>query len=143
MAQIYIGSDHGGYELKQNLIEYLNTQKHHMVDIGVFEAAPSDYPDIAREVAEKVSENPSSFGILACGTGIGVCMAANKVKGIRAANCENNYCAEMARRHNNANIICLGGRVIGVELAKSLVDTFLKTKFEEEERHLRRIEKIG
>lgn len=143
MAQIYIGSDHGGYELKTKLAEHLKTQGHHVVDLGAFEAAPSDYPDIARETAEKVAENPGSFGILACGTGIGMCMAANKVKGIRAANCENDYCVKMARQHNNANILCLGGRVVGIELAKSLADAFLSTKFEEEERHVRRVGKIG
>lgn len=139
---IYIGSDHAGFRLKEEIQNYLKGKGHRVVDLGVFEEVPSDYPDIAREVAEKVSENPGSFGILMCGTGIGMCMAANKVKGARAANAESTQYAEMARRHNDANILCLGGRHIEFPKAKEIIDTFFSTAFEAEERHVRRVEKM-
>lgn len=143
--RIYIGSDHGGYHHKQVLEEYLKTAgKYEILDLGVFSEASSDYPDIAREVSEKVVENPGSKGILICGTGIGVCMAANKIKGIRAALCTNELMAEMARKHNDANVLCMGERVIGVELAKSIADRFLATDFlANEEKYVRRVQKMG
>lgn len=140
---IYIGSDHAGLALKDEIQKYLKSQNHKVVDLGVFAAEPpSDYPDIAHEVAEKVRENDGSCGILVCGTGVGMCMAANKTPGIRAAVCESEKTVEMSRRHNDANVLCMGGRVIQMELAKKLVDIFLKTPFEAEERHIRRVEKI-
>lgn len=139
---IYLGSDHAGFHLKEEVQRYLKGKGYRVVDIGVFETVTSDYPDIAREVAEKVRENKGSFGILSCGTGIGMCMAANKMKGIRAANAESTTYAEMARRHNDANILCLGGRHISFEKAKEIIDTFFGTSFEAEERHVRRVEKI-
>lgn len=144
MAYIFLGSDHAGYDLKEKLQEYLKKQEHHAVDVGVFKAEPpADYPDIGREVAEKVTENKNSFGILVCGSGLGMCMVANKIKGIRAASCESKYTAEMARRHTNANILCLGGRILNLDSAKEIVDTFLNIEFEQhEERHVRRVNKI-
>lgn len=140
---IYLGSDHAGFRLKEQIQEYLKNKNYRVVDLGVFEEVLSDYPDIAREVAEKVSENKNAFGILMCGTGIGMCMAANKVKGIRAANAESTQYAEMARRHNDANILCLGGRHITFEKAQEIIDTFFRTPFEAEERHVRRVKKVG
>ena len=107
---IYMGSDHAGLELKQNLRAHLESKGFKVIDLGVFEVEPVDYPEIAREVSEKVQENPTSKGILVCGTGIGMCMTANKMPGIRAANCESVATAEMSRKHNDANILCLGGR---------------------------------
>lgn len=139
---IYLGSDHAGFRLKKQIQTYVEDKGYRVVDLGVFEEVPSDYPDIAREVGEKVAENKDSFGILICGTGIGMCMTANKVKGIRAANAESTTYAEMARRHNNANILCLGGRHIPFEKAKEIIDVFFKTIFEAEERHVRRVEKM-
>jgi ribose 5-phosphate isomerase B len=140
---IYLGSDHAGLALKDEIQKYLKSQNQQVVDLGVFAAEPpSDYPDIAHEVAEKVRENHGALGILICGTGVGMCMAANKSPGIRAAVCESEKTVEMSRRHNDANVLCLGGRVIQSELAKKLVDIFLKTQFEGEERHVRRVQKI-
>lgn len=140
---IYLGSDHAGLTLKDEIQKYLKSQNHKVVDLGVFAAEPpSDYPDIAHEVAEKVRENHGSRGILICGTGVGMCMAANKSPGIRAAVCESEKTVEMSRLHNDANVLCLGGRVLQPALAKKLVDIFLKTPFEEEERHVRRVAKI-
>ena len=141
---IYIGSDHAGFDLKQAIRKHLEEQQNKVVDLGVFKAEPpADYPDIAQEVAEKVGENKGSFGILVCGTGIGMCMAANKIKGIRAAVCESAQTAEMSRKHNDANMLCLGGRVREPKTALAMVDIFTRTKFEGDERHVRRVAKIG
>lgn len=139
---IYLGSDHAGYQMKNMLKEYIE-QKYPVTDLGTFSEASFDYPDIAREVGEKVLENKDSLGILLCGSGIGVCMAANKLKGIRAANCTDEHMAEMARRHNDANVLTIGARITNPELAKKIVDKFLTTDFESgEERHVRRVQKM-
>lgn len=140
---IYIGSDHGGYELKNKIKEYLKQGGRKVIDIGVFQIEePADYPDIAHEVAEKVRENEGSRGILVCGTGVGMCMAANKVKDIRAAVCESEQTVEMSRKHNDSNMLCLGGRILQDAKALKMVDIFLDTEFEKEERHIRRVGKI-
>jgi len=141
--QIYIGSDHGGYEMKNTLKEYLVAGGHDVTDLGCFSTDAIDYPDIAREVCEKVWENPDSRGVLVCGTGIGMQMAANKIPGIRATVATDENMAEMSRRHNNANIITLGGRTTEIDMAKKIVDKFMTTDFENEERHVRRVAKIG
>lgn len=139
---IYIGSDHAGYEMKNDLKVYLN-DKFELVDLGVFSTASFDYPDIAREVGEKVLEGKDSLGILICGTGTGMAMSANKLRGIRAASCTSVEMAEMARRHNNANIVTLGARIIALDLAKAIVDKFIEADFEkDEERHVRRVQKM-
>ncbi|MBI2453727.1 ribose 5-phosphate isomerase B [Candidatus Peregrinibacteria bacterium] len=140
---IYLGSDHAGLALKDAIEKRLKEQKRETIDLGVFHAEPpADYPDIAHEVAEKVRENHEALGILICGTGMGMCMAANKTPGIRAAVCETEAMAEMSRRHNDANILCIGGRMLAEDQAMKIVDTFLKTAFETEERHVRRVKKI-
>lgn len=141
---IYIGSDHGGYEMKNTLREYLRKGGADVVDLGCFSEDSVDYPDIAREVAEKVVENEGARGVLVCGTGIGMQISANKVPGIRATVATDEHMAEMSRRHNDANIITLGGRTTDIELAKKIVDKFLSTEFEaKEERHARRVAKMG
>jgi len=140
--QIYIGSDHGGYEMKNALKKYLVEVGNDVVDLGCFSTDSIDYPDIAREVAEKVAENPGSRGVLICGTGIGMQIAANKIPGIRATVATDEHMAEMSRKHNDANVITLGGRTTEMEMAKKIVDTFLSTNFENEERHTRRVEKM-
>ncbi len=140
--QIYIGSDHGGYEMKNSLKDYLIDRVHDVTDLGCFSTDSIDYPDIAREVAEKVAENPGSRGVLICGTGIGMQIAANKIPGIRATVATDEHMAEMSRKHNDANVITLGGRTTEMEMAKKIVDTFLSTNFENEERHTRRVEKM-
>ena len=140
---IYIGSDHAGLPLKKEIVGHLEKGGEKVVDLGVFNSEPpADYPDIAQEVAEKVAENHGAKGILVCGSGIGMCMAANKIRGVRAAVCESIGTAEMSRKHNDSNILCLGGRVLPGDLAMKMVDAFLATKFEEEERHIRRVQKI-
>ncbi len=114
-----------------------------VIDLGAFAVEPpTDYPDIAHEVAEKIRENNGVRGILVCGTGIGMCMTANKTQGVRAASCESVQTVEMTRRHNDANILCLGGRVLEPKLAHQMVDVFMSTPFEDGERHARRVKKI-
>lgn len=141
--RIYLGSDHGGYVLKNLLQEHLKSNEaYEVVDLGVFNDDSVDYPDIAREVCEKVIENNGAKGVLICGTGLGMQMTASKIKNIRAALCTNEYMARMSREHNNANVLCMGERVVGSELAKAILDKFLETEFLEEERHVRRVEKI-
>ena len=137
---VVIGSDHGGFFLKEEIKRFLEELGKSFEDVGTFSADSVDYPDIAKTVAKKVVEN-KSIGILICGTGIGMSIAANKVKGIRCALCHDAYTAEFARRHNDANIIAFGGRTTGVEIAKQMVKIFLSTPFDGG-RHQRRINKI-
>lgn len=138
---IAIGSDHGGYELKEHVKKHLVENGVEVKDFGTFSEASVDYPDCAKPVCEAVINGEAERGILLCGTGIGISIVANKYKGIRAALCSDVYSATMAKQHNNANILCLGGRVTGRELAFMIVDTWLKTEFEGG-RHADRIKKI-
>lgn len=142
MQLLYIGSDHAGFKSKENLKKFL-ADKYHVTDVGCFSEEPCDYPDMAREVAEKVAENKNSVGIVVCGSGIGVAMAANKLVGVRAAACYTPALAEMARKHNNANVLALGERVNTEEEILKIADAFLNTEFEStEERRVRRVNKI-
>lgn len=136
-----IGSDHGGYELKEEIKKYLEEQNIPYKDFGTDSTASVDYPDIAYPVAKAVADGECEKGILCCGTGIGISMAANKVKGIRAACCSDCFSAKLTRQHNNANILCMGGRVVGVGKALMMVDLFLHTEFEGG-RHQKRIDKL-
>lgn len=138
---IAIGSDHGGFELKTHIMEYLKNQGLELFDFGTYSEDSCDYPDIAEKVANAVADGECEKGILICGTGIGISIAANKVKGIRAALCGDVYSAKMTRKHNDANILCMGGRVTGRELAFMICDTFLSEEFEGG-RHQNRIDKI-
>lgn len=137
-----IGSDHGGFELKSHIMEHLKERGIEFSDMGTYTEESCDYPVIAQKVAKAVSSGEYERGILICGTGIGISIAANKVKGIRAALCGDVYSAKMTRRHNDANILCMGGRVIGRELAFMICDTFLAEPFEGG-RHERRIAQIA
>ncbi|MFA6024111.1 MAG: ribose 5-phosphate isomerase B [Candidatus Gracilibacteria bacterium] len=139
--KVYIGADHAGFPLKEILREHIKGQGHEVIDLGTFNEDSVDYPDLAREVGEKVRENRESRGVLVCGTGIGVAIAANKLKGIRAANVHDRSEAELSRKHNNANIVTIGGRVMDEDTAKGVVDIFLSTAFEGG-RHEARIAKI-
>ena len=139
--KVAIGSDHGGYKLKEKIKNHLKLKGITVKDYGTFSEEPVDYPDIAKNVAKEVAAKRYIYGILVCGTGLGMSMVANKVKGIRAAVCHNMYTAEMARRHNDANMISLGGRVLKAGLAVKMVDVFIKTPFDGG-RHLRRVGKI-
>lgn len=141
---VFMGSDHAGFKSKNELREYLAGDGYDVTDLGCFSEESVDYPDIAREVSEKVLEHPEAFGILLCGSGNGMAMAANKLKGIRAGLALNENMAEMTRRHNNANILSMGARDISIDEMKKIVKKFLTTKFEaEEERHVRRVEKLN
>lgn len=140
--KIALGSDHGGYQLKENLKECLMELNVEYVDFGCENEKSVDYPDIGFKVAIEVKSGKYDRGILICGTGIGMSVVANKVRGIRAALCHNEFTARCAREHNDANILVLGGKVIGSGLAKEIVKVWLNTKFSQEERHINRLTKI-
>jgi len=140
---IYLGADHAGFYLKEELKQYLGELGYEYQDLGAQEFEPKDdYPDYAFEVAKKVAAEEDGLGILICATGSGVCLAANKVKGIRASVVWNDFTALQAREHNNANIICLAGKVLDSETAKKIVRLWLEAEFTGEERHVRRLGKI-
>lgn len=136
---IAIGSDHGGYELKLEIIKHLKEQGFAVKDFGCDSTASCDYPIYGKQVAEAVASGECEQGILICGTGIGMSMVANKVDGVRAAVCNDCFSAKATREHNNANVLCMGARVLGPGLALMIVDTFVNTPFSEDERHVRRI----
>jgi ribose 5-phosphate isomerase B len=136
---IAIGCDHGGVELKEELVEHLKKKGYSCEDVGCYSKESCDYPVYAHKVTDLVLSGKCELGILICGTGIGMSMAANKVKGIRAAVCNDCFSAEATREHNNANVLCMGARVLGPELAFRIADTFLASSFSNEERHNRRI----
>lgn len=138
---IAIGCDHGGIQIKNAVIEYLKEKEIEYTDFGCYTGESVDYPEFAYKVACAVARGEAALGIICCGTGIGVSMAANKVRGIRAAVVSDEFCAEMTRRHNNANILCMGGRVIDEEKAVKLADIFLNTDFEGG-RHTKRVDMI-
>ena len=138
---IVIGSDHGGFLLKQEIKKHLDERKIEYVDVGCPDQNSVDYPLIAKAGCDKITSGECDLGILICGTGIGISMAANKVKGIRAACCSDCFSAKFTRMHNNANVLCFGGRVVGPGLACMMVDTFLETEFEGG-RHERRVNEI-
>ncbi len=141
--KFYIGADHAGFLTKEALKKHLEKKKVEVIDFGAFSEDPVDYPDFAAKVAREVAGDKNSFGLLICGTGIGMCIAANKFKHIRAANPFDEYTARVSREHNNANIICLGGRTYAHGIAIKILDAFLKAKPPTEKRHLRRVEKIS
>ncbi len=139
--KVALGCDHGGFVYKQKIIDYLKARNIEFVDVGTYTREACDYPDIARSVTELVASGQVDRGILVCGTGIGMSIAANKTRGIRAALCGDTYSARVSRAHNNANVLCLGERVIGEHLALDIVDIWLKTGFEGG-RHKRRVDII-
>jgi ribose 5-phosphate isomerase B len=139
-VRIAVGCDHRGRDLKELVIKLFTEARHDYEDFGTSSVEPVDYPDIAKEVGEAVAGGQYDFGILICGTGIGMSMAANKVRGIRAAPCHNSFAARRARQHNNANILCLSAEE-STELAPEIVETFLSTEFEGG-RHQHRVDKI-
>jgi ribose 5-phosphate isomerase B len=140
--KITIGSDHAGFELKKMLIDHLQQCGHQMTDVGTDSTVPVDYPDYAEAVALGVLQGRSERGILICGSGVGASVAANKLPGIRAGLCHDCYSAHQGVEHDDLNLLVLGSRVIGPELAKDLCITFLNARFTNEDRHRRRLEKI-
>ncbi len=141
--KIAIGADHGGFPLKEELAGILRLAGHEVEDVGAHQYdSEDDYPDFALAVARAVVGGKARRGIVVCGSGVGASVAANKVKGARAALCHDTYSAHQGVEHDDLNVLCLGGRVIGVELAKEIVETYLGAEFSGEERHQRRLSKI-
>lgn len=140
---IAIGADHGGYFLKNVLVTYLHQLGHTVSDFGTFSEEAVDYPDYARSVAVAVLEGKAERGILICGSGVGAGVAANKFPGIRAAVCHDTFSAHQGVEDDNMNVLCLGARVVGPELAKEIVRTYLRASFSQAERHVRRLEKVS
>jgi ribose 5-phosphate isomerase B len=140
--KIAIAADHGGFCLKKLLQEFLRELGHEVVDLGTQSEAPVDYPDYARAVAQEILSKKAGRGILICGSGVGACVAANKFPGIRAAICHDTFSAHQGVEDDNMNILCLGARVIGPELAKDIVRIWLSASFSGAERHRRRLAKI-
>ena len=140
--RIAMGADHAGFELKRDLAAAMAQQGHEVLDVGTFTAAAVDYPDIAEAVATAIRNGQVDRGIIVCGSGAGVTVAANKSPGIRAAVCHDTYTARQAVEHDDINVLCLGARVIGPALAQLLTETFLAATFSADDRHLRRLAKI-
>jgi len=140
--KFYIATDHAGYNLKDFVIEYLRSKNHEVIDLGPDSDERVDYPDFAKKLSKSVVADKGSFGVLICGTGIGMSIAANKVDGIRAALCHDAYTAAMSREHNDANVLCFGERVVGRGVVESILEAFCTHKFAGG-RHLKRVEKIG
>ncbi len=141
MKRIAIGCDHRGFGLKERIMSFLQSEGYSYQDFGCYSTEPVDYPDIAQKVGEAVASSNFDQGILICSTGIGMCIAANKIKGLRAALCESVFAAQRARQHNDANVLCLAGEDADTNLALEIVKTFLTTDFEGG-RHARRVNKI-
>ncbi|TWT72981.1 ribose 5-phosphate isomerase B [Allorhodopirellula solitaria] len=140
--RLAIGGDHAGFPLKQMVIEHLEGQVSDLIDCGTHDLEPSDYPDFAVEVAERINSGQADRGLLICGSGVGVSVAANKITGIRAAICHDTYSAHQGVEHDDMNVLCIGGRIIGSELAFEIVQSFLAARYTPEERHARRLQKI-
>lgn len=141
--RIAIGADHGGYPAKAPLTELLAAQGHEVIDLGAHDYdAADDYPDFAKAVAECVASNAADRGVMLCGSGVGAAVAANKVRGIRASVCHDTYSAHQGVEHDDMNVLCLGARIIGEELAKEIAAAFAAAQFSGEERHKRRMQKV-
>ncbi len=140
--KIAVASDHAGFELKQKVGAQLKSDGHEVVDLGAYDRSPSDYPDIARSVGEAITAGRVERAILVCGSGVGAGIAANKIKGIRAGVCHDTYSAHQGVEHDDANVLCMGSRVVGESLALEIVRAFAQARFSNEERHLRRVGKV-
>lgn len=140
---ISIGADHAGYDMKRGLVDFMQKLGHSVIDVGTFQPGqPDDYPDYAALVAKDVRSGRADRGVLVCGSGVGVSVAANKFKGIRAGLCHDHYSAHQGVEHDNMNVLVLGSRIIGPMLAEDVVGAFLKAEFSGEERHVRRLNKV-
>ena len=141
--KIAISSDHGGFELKNYLVNWLQEKKHEVVDLGnrIYDKN-DDYPDFARAVAEEIATGKSEKGICICGSGVGACITANKVKGARASVCHDTYSAHQGVEHDKMNVLCIGARIIGIELSKEIVEAYINAEFINEDRFIRRFDKV-
>ena len=140
--KIALGFDHAGYLLKPVIVETVRKAGHQVLDVGTDSPAPVDYPDIVRKVGREILEKRAVRGILVCGSGVGACIAANKIRGIYAGVCHDAYSAHQGVEHDDMNVLCLGSRIIGAELARDLVQAFLAARFSKDQRHRRRVGKI-
>src|SRR5579859_581314 len=142
--RVAVGMDHGGYPLKAIILDEIRKEGHEPVDVGAFSLNPADdYPDFAKAVGEAIISGRAERGVLVCGSGVGACVAASKMRGIRAAVCHDHYSAHQGVEHDNMNVLCLGARIIGPELAADLIRAFLAAQFSGETRHMRRLGKVG
>jgi ribose 5-phosphate isomerase B len=141
--KVIIASDHAGFDYKNVLLKNIQQEGYDVIDIGTFSKEPDDYPDRAADIANAIINNKGQRGIIICGSGVGVSVAANKFKGIRAGVCHDTYSAHQCVEHDNVNVICLGERVIGIELAREIIFTFLKAAFTHAPRHQKRLNKIS
>ena len=142
MKPIALAADHAGFELKEKIAGYLEAKGFEVMDLGTHDQEPVDYPDFARAIGKVLQEEKAERGILVCGSGVGACVAANKMSNVRAGLCHDIYSAHQGVEHDDINVLCLGARVIGEELAQELVSAFLAARFTAEERHVRRLAKI-
>jgi len=140
--RVAVGADHAGFELKQHLVTWLGAQGHDPLDLGTTSTAPVDYPDYAEAVGRAVLDGRAERGLIVCGSGVGACIAANKLPGIRAGLCHDTYSAAQGVLHDDVNVLVLGARVIGPALAEALVTSFLAARFTNAERHVRRLNKV-
>lgn len=141
--KIAVGADHGGFQLKQELIAFLKKNRHMVTDVGAHNDKPSDYPDFALAVADQLIRKKAVRGIIVCGSGVGACIAANKIPGVRASVCHDTFSARQGVEDDSMNVLCLGARVIGPRLAEEIVTVFLAAKFSNAERHKKRLAKIA
>lgn len=141
--RLAVGGDHAGFPLKQPLMEALRGDGHEVTDLGAYNPAPVDFPDVARRVCDEVLQGRADRGIMVCGTGVGACVAANKISGIRAALCHDLYSAHQCVEHDDVNVLCLGAQIVGPLLAKEIIDTFLAARFLDTEEFRRRVEKLA
>jgi ribose 5-phosphate isomerase B len=142
--RVAVGMDHGGYPLKEFILEELRKEGHDVVDVGAFNLDPTDdYPDFSRAVGEAILSGVAERGVLVCGSGVGAAVAASKMKGIRASVCHDHYSAHQGVEHDNMNVLCLGARIIGSEMAADLIRSFLAAQFSGEPRHERRLKKVA
>lgn len=140
--RIVVGADHRGYVLKNALAKHLTSAGHHIIDVGTNSDSPVDYPDIAATVADRIRSGEAERGIVLCGSGVGATIASNKISGIRAGMCHDTYSAHQGVEHDDMNVICLGSRIVGDDLAREVVDAFIGAEFMDKERYRRRLVKI-
>jgi RpiB/LacA/LacB family sugar-phosphate isomerase len=139
---VALAADHAGFALKEKMLAYLTAEGFEVIDLGAYNEEPADYPDFAHAIGEAVQQGKAERGILICGSGVGACVAANKMRGVRAGLCHDTYSAHQGVEHDDINVLCLGARIIGEALARELVSAFLSAQFTGEERHMRRLAKV-
>ena len=140
--RVAVACDHGGFPLKATVLRVVQEEGHEAMDLGAYDAQSSDYPDFAEKVGEAILSGKAERGILICGSGVGACIAANKIRGVYAGVCHDTYSAHQGVEHDDMNVLCLGARIVGEELAKELIRAFLRAHFSQEERHIRRVQKV-